>query len=258
MSAIPIPIRAKSLDLPGVAHGFFSRGGGVSKGIYEGLNVGVGSDDDLALVMENRRRVARALGAGRDDVATPYQVHSADVHVATEPFPRDVREKPRCDGIVTAVRGLPIGVVTADCGPLLLADAEAGVVGAAHAGWKGAVGGVIECTLDAMIGLGAKREHIHAVLGPCISQAAYEVGPEFPERFDPRDREACFIPSAKGGHHMFDLPGYILARLERAGVQGGWTGHCTYADEGFFSYRRKTHRGEPDYGREMSAIMLVG
>ena len=254
----PAPVRAPALDRDGVAHGFFTRAGGVSTGLYEGLNVGVGSQDDLAAVMENRARVARALGSDADDVVTPYQVHSADVHVATGPFPHDVREKPRCDGIVTAVRGLPIGVVTADCGPLLFADAEAGVVGAAHAGWKGATGGVIEATIEAMEGLGARRGAIRAALGPSISQAAYEVGPEFVARFAEDERTRWFVPSTREGHAMFDLPGYIVARLSRAGIRGaGWTGHCTYADRGLFSYRRKTHRGEPDYGRQMSAIMLT-
>ena len=255
---VPTPVRAPALERDGIAHGFFTRAGGVSEGIYEGLNVGVGSDDDPSLVMENRLRVARALGSDADDVVTPYQVHSADVHVATGPFPRDVREKPRCDGIVTAVRGLPVGVVTADCGPLLFADAGAGVVGAAHAGWKGATGGVIEATIEAMETLGARRDAIRAALGPCISQAAYEVGPEFVARFAEEERARWFVPSTRDGHAMFDLPGFIVARLTRAGIRGaGWTGHCTYADPGMFSYRRKTHRGEPDYGRQMSAIMLV-
>ena len=254
--ARPEPIRDEWLDRPGIAHGFFTRAGGVSGGIYEGLNVGVGSDDDPADVAENRRRVAQALGAAHHDVTTPYQVHSADVHVATEPFPSDIREKPRCDGIVTAVPGLPVGVVTADCGPLLFADEGARVVGAAHAGWKGAFTGVAEATVEAMEALGADRADIVAVLGPCISQAAYEVGPEFVERFDAGERARWFVPSTKEGHAMFDLPGYTIERLSRIGVRARWTGHCTYADEGLFSYRRKTHRGEPDYGRQMSAIML--
>ena len=254
------PVRAPMLELPGIAHGFFTRPGGVSVGLYEGLNVGVGSNDDQADVRENRRRIARGLGTDHDDVTTPYQVHSADVFVATEPFPRNTREKPRCDGIVSATRGLPIGVVTADCGPILFADPEAGVVGAAHAGWKGATGGVAEATIDAMEGLGARRERIHAVLGPSISQANYEVGPEFVERFTEEERGQWFRPSERDSHAVFDLPGYTVARLRAAGVgSAAWTGECTYADEErFFSYRRTTHRGEPDYGRQMSAIVLTG
>ena len=254
------PVRAPTLDLPGIAHGFFTRAGGVSHGLYAGLNVGVGSDDDPADVMENRRRIAQDLGTAHDDMTTPYQVHSADVHVATGPFPHDIREKPRCDGIVTAVRGLPIGVVTADCGPILFADGEAGVVGAAHAGWKGATGGVAEATIAAMEGLGARRDRIRAVLGPSISQANYEVGPEFVKRFAQQEREQWFKPSKRADHAMFDLPGYTVARLHAAGIASAeWTGQCTYADEErFFSYRRTTHRGEPDYGRQMSAVVLLG
>ena len=253
------PITASELEGNGIAHGFFGRSGGVSEGIYRGLNVGVGSNDIAAHVRENRTRVARALGSNHSDVTTPYQVHSAAVHVATEPFPLDIAEKPRCDAIVTAMPGLPIGVVTADCGPVLFADAEAGVIGAAHAGWKGAVGGVLEATLEAMEGLSADPSRIVAVLGPTISQANYEVGAEFVDRFDARERDAWCVPSAREDHAMFDLPGYILARLKRAGVPATWTGHCTYADERtFFSYRRTTHRSEPDYGRQMSAIMLRG
>ena len=253
----PKPITTPELLEDGVAHGFFTRAGGVSKGLYAGLNVGVGSGDDRGDVMENRRRAARALGSTGDDVTTPYQVHSADVHVAEAPFPHDIGEKPRCDAVVTAVPGLPIGVVTADCGPVLFADAEKAVVGAAHAGWKGAISGILEATVDSMAGLGANRASIVAVLGPTISQASYEVGPEFLERFEAGQRERFFVPSTRPNHAMFDLPAFILDRLARAGVRGAWTGHCTYADEAaFFSYRRMTHRGEADYGRQLSAIML--
>ena len=258
----PAPIVSEVLS--GVAHGFFTRAGGVSGGIHAGLNVGLGSSDERAAVVENRRRVAAALGTAHTDVVTPYQIHSATVHVATGPFPADIEEKPRADAVVTDVPGLPIGVVTADCGPVLFADRAGSVVGAAHAGWKGAVGGVIEETVEAMRALGARD--IVAVLGPTISQAAYEVGPEFVARFEPSDRERWFVPSAgdghatsghaTSGHAMFDLPGYILARLERAGVAGSWTGHCTYADETLFSYRRATHRREDGYGRQMAAITL--
>ena len=252
------PVRAPILDLAGVAHGFYARSGGVSEGLYAGLNVGAGSNDDPAKVRENRRRVARDLGTDHDDVVTPYQIHSAAVHVATGPFPTDIREKPRCDAVVTAKRGLPIGVVTADCGPILFADGEAGVVGAAHAGWKGALGGVAEATVAAMEALGARRERVRAALGPTISRDAYEVGPEFVTRFPPADRERWFRPSGREGHALFDLPGYTLARLAALGVRAAWTGQCTYADEGRFSFRRATHRAEPDYGRQMAAIAFMG
>ena len=253
----PEPVLAELLDLPGVAHGFFTRRGGVSGGIHAGLNVGLGSADERDDVTENRRRIARALGADADDVTTPYQVHSATVATVDAPFPPDIEAKPRADAVVTAVPGLPIGVVTADCGPVLFADPEAGVVGAAHAGWKGAVGGVVEETIAAMEALGATRAGIRAALGPTISQAAYEVGPEFVERFEASERGRYFVASARDAHSMFDLPRYILDRLERAGVAATWTGHCTYADPDLFSYRRSTHRAEPCYGRQMSAIMLL-
>ena len=250
-------IAAAALGVDRVSHAFHTRQGGVSNGIYASLNVGVGSQDDGTSIRENRRRVARSLGADVDDVTTPYQVHSTDVHVATGPYPVDIREKPRCDGIVTAQPGLPIGVVTADCGPVLYADGRNGVVGAAHAGWKGAVSGVLEATVEAMEGIGASRVEMVAVLGPCISQSNYEVGEDFLARFEPEDRSRWFVPSKRAGHAMFDLPGYILHRLAAAGVRASWTGECTYADEErFFSYRRTTHRGEADYGRQMSAIML--
>ena len=255
--AAPVPIAADLLAVPGIAHGFFTRAGGVSDGIHAGLNVGLGSADERAAVVENRRRIARALGADADDVVTPYQVHSATVATVDAPFPADIEAKPRADAVVTATPGLPIGVVTADCGPVLFADPEAGVVGAAHAGWKGAVGGVVEETVAAMEALGASRADIRAALGPTISQAAYEVGPEFVERFEASERDRYFVPSAREGHAMFDLPRYILDRLERLGVTATWTGHCTYADPGMFSYRRATHRAEPSYGRQMSAIMLL-
>lgn len=253
----PRPVTAGLLDLPGIAHGFFTREGGVSGGIHAGLNVGLGSADDRANVTENRRRIARSLGARADDVVTPYQVHSATAVAVDAPFPADIEAKPRADAVVTATSGLPIGVVTADCGPVLFADPEAGVVGAAHAGWKGAVGGVVEETVAAMERLGSRRGSIRAALGPTISQAAYEVGPEFVERFETSERERYFVASANEGHGMFDLPRYILDRLERLGVAATWTGHCTYADPSLFSYRRATHRGEPSYGRQMSAIMLL-
>ncbi|MAW88597.1 MAG: polyphenol oxidase [Phyllobacteriaceae bacterium] len=261
MAANPAPVTAAPLREAanqGIRHGFFTRAGGVSRGIYAGLNVGLGSGDERSAVHENRSRVAASLGVGTEMLVSPFQVHSPDVVTVEGPF---TGERPRADGIVTATPGLAIAVVTADCGPVLFADPQAGVVGAAHAGWKGALAGVLENTVSAMEAIGARRERILAVLGPSISREAYEVGPEFVERFaatDP-DCDRWFAPSPRDGHAMFDLQGYTVDRLLRAGVQASMTGHCTYAGEhDFYSYRRKTHRGEPDYGRQMSAIVLEG
>ncbi|MER2607191.1 MAG: peptidoglycan editing factor PgeF [Siculibacillus sp.] len=244
--------------LPGVAHGFFTREGGVSDGLYASLNIGLGSADARERVIENRRRVATALGVAADALALPYQVHSPDVAVVEEPWRPG--EGPRVDAVVTARPGVAIGVATADCGPILFADAEAGVVGAAHAGWQGAFKGVIEATVAAMERLGAERGRTVAVLGPTISAAAYEVGPEFVARFVERDAgwARFFGPSSRAGHAMFDLPAFVGLRLEEAGIgRRGDLGLCTYADEArFFSYRRTTHRGEPDYGRLVSAIAV--
>ncbi len=246
--------------LPGVAHGFFTREGGVSDGLYATLNVGLGSQDARASVIENRARVARALGVADDRLAMPYQVHSPDVVVVEEVWAPG--EGPKVDAVVTARPGLAIGVATADCGPILFADARGRAIGAAHAGWKGAIGGVIEATIAAMEGLGAARGDIVAVLGPTISAAAYEVGPEFVERFvaEGAGYERFFRPSERAGHAMFDLPGFIVMRLRAAGVgRAADMGLCTYADEArFFSYRRTTPRREPDYGRLVSAIALSG
>lgn len=253
-------IVADALALPGIAHGFFTREGGVSTGIYDSLNIGLGSSDARDAVLENRARVAERLGVGRDRLVMPYQVHSPDVAVVEAPWTPGAGA-PKVDAVVTATPGLAIGVSTADCGPILFADAQARVVGAAHAGWKGAIGGVIEATLDAMEGLGASTPRIVAVLGPTISPRSYEVGPEFVARFEAEDADNVrwFRPSGKAGHMMFDLPGYILARLRRAGVETAENlDLCTYADEArFFSFRRATHRGEPDYGRLVSAIALA-
>ena len=255
----PAPILCERLDAlsPGVVHGFFTRQGGVSGGVFEALNVGLGSSDDREAVEENRRRVAAWMGVPDRPLATPYQIHSPDIVVATETWPRE--ERPKADAIVTDRPGIAIGVLTADCGPVLLADPQAGVVAAAHAGWRGAMDGVLENAIAAMERLGAARERIAATLGPTISQENYEVGPEFSDRLlaaDPQN-EGFLRPSAKNGHSLFDLPGYILSRLTAAGVEASWTGHCTYRDEArFFSYRRKTHRGEPDYGRQISSIMI--
>jgi len=245
-------------DLPGVRHGWSTRAGGVSEGIYGSLNTGLGSADDRARVLENRGRIAEALGVARGAMVTCHQVHSPDVVVATAPWGPE--ENPKADALVTDRPGLAIAVSSADCGPVLFADAEARVVGAAHSGWKGAFVGVLEATVDAMERLGAARGRIRAVLGPTISAAAYEVGPEFVDRFAAAGEDVArwFRPSDRDGHAMFDLPAYIVFRLTRAGVGDvGDLGICTYADEArFFSYRRTTHRGEPDYGRHLAGIVL--
>jgi YfiH family protein len=255
-----VAIEAEALRLPGVSHGFFTRQGGVSRGIYASLNGGAGSADDRAAVAENRRRMAEWLGVPREHLLGLYQIHSPEVVVVEKPWLED--ERPRADAMVTTRPGIALGVSSADCGPLLFADAEASVVGAAHAGWRGAFTGVGEATVAAMERLGARRERVTAVLGPTISCAAYEVGPEFITRFreaDP-DNARFFTHSTRAGHGMFDLPAYIGARLTAAGV-GRFVdlGLCTYGDEErFFSYRRATHRGEPDYGRLIAAIALTG
>ena len=254
-------IEAPSLAaLPGIRHAFFTRQGGVSQGIYASLNGGVGSSDDPGHVAENRRRMTARLGVAPDALASLYQVHSADVVTVERAWAQG--ERPKADGMVTNRPGLALGIATADCGPVLFADADAGVIGAAHAGWKGAFTGVLEATLARMEALGARRERIAVVLGPMISAAAYEVGPEFVARFTDADpaQARYFVPSGRAGHAMFDLPAFIGARLAQAGV-GSFTdlGLCTYADpERFYSYRRTTHRSEPDYGRLISAIALQG
>jgi polyphenol oxidase len=255
----PSPLLHPALDLPGISHAFFTREGGVSTGIYATLNGGQGSADDPRCVRENRGRMADLLGVSRERFVTCYQVHSSDVVTVTVPWTRE--EAPKADAMVTAMRGLAIAVSTADCGPVLFADAAAGVIGAAHAGWKGAFSGVLEATLAAMERLGASRAGTVAVLGPTISRAQYEVGPEFVERFTSADgaNAAFFTASARPGHSMFDLPAYVAARLGAAGV-GRFHDmvRCTYGEEArFFSYRRSTHRGEPDYGRLLHAIALT-
>lgn len=256
----PEPIRSPALDElapQGVRHGFFTRAGGVSQGIYRGLNAGVGSQDAGGDVAENRSRVAAWLGVAPHHLLSLYQVHSADALVVREPFAGTAR--PRADALVTDRPGLALGVLTADCGPVLYADAQAGVIAAAHAGWKGALGGILESTVEAMEKLGAARERIVAVLGPAIGADNYEVGPEFMARFiaAAAANEIYFRPAGRQGHALFDLNRYTLDRLAGAGVEARMTGGCTYADEsGFFSYRRATHRGESDYGRQISAIVL--
>lgn len=255
----PDPLRSPVLDdfAPrGIRHGFFTRRGGVSDGIYAGLNVGTGSRDDPRRVAENRRRVSSWIGTGPERLITVHQVHSPDAVIVEGPFPGD---RPRADAMVTDRPGLALGVLAADCGPILYADPHARVIGAAHAGWKGALTGVLEATIEAMERLGARREQMTAVLGPSISQDNYEVGPEFFERFTAAQPASAdfFTASGKPGHFMFDLNGYTMRRLEAAGVDAYRLDRCTYADEElFFSYRRTTHRAEPDYGRQISAIVL--
>ncbi len=257
--AKPDPVRSPLLEkarAQGIRHGYFTRVGGVSTGIYEGLNIGTGSKDNQTLVVENRRRVADWMGVPADHLLTAWQIHSPDVIVAKGPF---AGERPKADAVVTDRPGVAVGASTADCGPVLFADAEARVVGAAHAGWKGALSGVLENTIVAMEGLGARRERILAVLGPSIGPANYEVGPEFVARFVEADaaNERYFAPSPRDGHAMFDLNCYTVDRLRKAGVEADALGLCTYADEElFYSYRRGTHRNEPDYGRHVSAICL--
>ena len=249
------PYTHSLLTHPSIAHGFFGRRGGVSEGIYAGLNVGVGSHDDKAHVTENRRRVADSFGQPLEKLCTVHQVHSPDVAVVTGPF---TGERPQVDAMVSNTTGVVLGILTADCAPILFADAKAGVIGAAHAGWKGAHYGVIENTIAAMEQLGATRGDIAAVVGPAIGQESYEVGPEFIARFTPELQAAFFIPSSREGHAMFDLQGYVLSRLRNAGLQQvDVIAKDTCAlPEDFFSYRRTTLRKEPDYGRHISAITL--
>ena len=242
-------------SLAPLRHGFFTRKGGASSGVFQGLNCGQGSSDQSEIVSINKARVADAMEVVPENLITVHQVHSADV--ATVDGPLAVR--PKADGIVSATPGVALAVLTADCQPVLFADAENGVVGAAHAGWRGALDGVLEATIEAMEGLGAEREAMHAVIGPSISQRAYEVGPEFLEEFMDHDPENHrFFANGAGDRYLFDLPAFGLHRMRQAGIgTAEWTRHCTYSDpERFFSYRRATHAGEADYGRLMSAIRL--
>jgi YfiH family protein len=251
-------IEASELKLGGLRHGFFTRRGGVSNGIYQSLNIGLGSDDARDMVLENRNRVASEMGVVADQLLSPYQIHSPDVITVSGPFEDGAERK--ADALVTNTPGLAISVSTADCGPVLFADPEARVVGAAHSGWKGAISGVLQNTVTSMETLGATRANIVAVLGPTISQRAYEVGPEFQKRFvqDAADNQRYFKASEQAEHFMFDLPAFITDRLRQIGLANvADLAECTYADEDrFFSYRRTTHRKEPDYGRQISAIVL--
>jgi len=243
--------------IPGLRHAFFTREGGVSGGVYAGLNGGIGSHDDPADIGENRRRMAAQLGVTPENFLSVHQTHSPDAIVATGPWPGPAR--PKADAIVTRSEGLALGVTAADCGPILLADAKARVIGAAHAGWKGALTGILESTIDAMEKLGAQRSSMVAAIGPLIRQPSYEVGGEFVERFIGADAENAvfFLPGERSGHAMFDLAGYIRRRLENAGVlMIDDLGLDTYSDERFYSYRRSVHRKEADYGRHVHAIAL--
>jgi polyphenol oxidase len=252
-------IEASILALDGIRHGFFTRRGGVSGGLYASLNGGVGSKDNIEHVTENRARMAAAVGVMPDRFVTAYQIHSPHVVVVETPWTAETR--PRADAIVTRMRALAIGISTADCGPVLLADPKARVIGAAHAGWRGALTGVVEATIEAMERLGAKRSQIRSALGPMIRQQNYEVGSDLVERFGTEDPASSrfFAPATREEHAMFDLPGYIDSRLTRAGIRYVEDlGHCTYADpERFFSFRRTTHRGEADYGRHVNVIALA-
>jgi YfiH family protein len=248
-------LEAITSDALPVRHGFFTRKGGASSGIFAGLNCGPGSSDLSEVVAINRNRVADAMGVAQDHLISIHQIHSADVVHVTGPL----ADRPRADAMVTRTPGVALGVLTADCQPVLLADAAGGVIGAAHAGWRGAKDGVLQATVDAMVALGAQRDRIHAVIGPTISQAAYEVGPEFFDAFTSDDRDhARFFAQGTGDRMLFDLPAYGLFCLRAAGVgHAEWTRHCTYRDsERFFSFRRTTHAGEADYGRLISVIRL--
>ena len=254
------PLEAANLtNMPGIRHGFFTRQGGVSQGVYASLNCGLGSGDEASLVLENRRRVARHLGGTSGGVVTLYQEHGTNALEVSGTFARDML--PHADAVISKTPGLVIGVLTADCAPVLLADPLARVVAAAHAGWRGAVAGIIESAISAMERLGAKRERINAAVGPCISQGAYEVGPDFETQFLSRDPASDRFFSRRDNHDRphFDLPAFVTQRLrdaEIASVLG--LSPCTHENESlFFSYRRKTQRQEPDYGRQISAIVVA-
>jgi len=254
MADLPV-IASPLLDLPGVRHGFFTRRGGVSAGVYESLNAGAGSNDDPEAVAENRRRIAAGFGSG--ELVTCYQVHSATALVADGPWPAG---PPQADAVVSATPGVVCAALAADCAPILIADPEAKVVAAAHAGWRGALAGIVEATVRRMEGLGADRRWMRAAVGPCIGPASYEVGLEFRAAFVKADPAfgRFFASGATDDKRMFDLPGFVLDRLRAAGVERcEWVERDTCAEATwFFSNRRAFKRGEPDYGRLVSAIML--
>lgn len=251
------PITHPLLDATGIRHGFFTRRGGVSGGLFEGLNTGIGSSDDQIDVAENRRRIAAWFGGTPDDLAACYQVHSTITQVARGPWNG---ERPQGDATVSDAQGVICAVLTADCAPILLADPRSNIVAAVHAGWKGALDGVIESALASMVSLGASPSQTVAVVGPCIGPGSYEVGPEFEQRFSDHDRSSSrfFRDASTAQKRLFDLPAYVLWRLERAGVnQAAWTGHDTFVHEAdFYSNRRACRRNEADFGRLMSAICL--
>lgn len=252
-------IGAETLAQPGLRHGFFTREGGVSTGLYASLNCGYGSGDDRNNVTENRRRAANALGVSSDRLITCHQIHSASVVTVDAPWRPE--NAPQADAMVTARPGLALGILAADCAPVLFADATSRIIGACHAGWRGALGGVIGATVTEMVRLGARRERICAAIGPCIAKTSYEVGPGFPAPFLADDPEAAafFAPAERDGHFLFDLAFYVAARLRRLDIAViGITGGDTASDETrFFSYRRSCLRGEPDYGRLVSAIAIT-
>jgi len=249
-------ITLKALD--GVRHGFFTREGGVSEGIFASLNCGFGSSDEAAKVAENRARIAASLGVPTDRLATCHQIHSAEAVIVETVWPRE--DNPRADGMATRTPGVALGILTADCAPVLFSDPASGVIGAAHAGWKGAVSGILEATVAAMERLGARRDRIGAGIGPCIAQDSYEVGPEFPAPFLAEDpaNEAFFAPGHREGRFQFDLTGYVAKRLRRMGLGTVQSANRDTAAEpqSFYSYRRMCLQGEADYGRQISAISL--
>ncbi|SEG48954.1 conserved hypothetical protein [Thalassococcus halodurans] len=244
-------------SLSPVHHGFFTRKGGASSGVFHGLNCGAGSSDQSDIVQINRDRVAKSMDVADRNLVFVHQIHSAEVVTVTDPM-EPKAPRPRADAMVTNQPGLALAILTADCQPVLFADPKAGVVGAAHAGWRGALDGILENTVDAMIALGADRDNITAVVGPSISQRAYEVGPEFLDAFLMEDQaNARFFAGGQGDRMHFDLPAFGLHKLRSAGVNAEWTRHCTYSDaDRFFSYRRATHAKEADYGRLISVIRL--
>ncbi len=242
-------------NLAGVHHGFFTRKGGISTGIFAGLNCGRGSSDNSEHVTENRHRVAQHMRVSTDCLVSVHQVHSPDVLLVNAPL----QSPYQADAMVSDTPGIALGILTADCQPVLLADTDAGIIGAAHAGWKGAKAGVLQNTVDEMVNIGAHRDRIRAAIGPCITQKSYEVGPDFLEAVTRDDPDAStFFEKGQAGKWQFDLPGYGLNMLARAGVKNAaFTGHCTYSDKDrFFSYRRTCHESEPDYGRLIACISL--
>lgn len=256
----PRPIQAANLSgLDGIRHGFFTRVGGISMGLYEGLNCGLGSNDERDRVLENRRRVAAALGRPDAPVVTLYQTHSPTARIVTGP--EDPASLPKADAVVTATPGVVVATLTADCCPVLFADPEARIVAAAHAGWRGAVGGILESTVATMEKAGARRDRIMAAFGPCIGPSAYEVGPEFEAELLSLSSENSRFFTRPSAHERprFDLPGYVMARLDGLGLLSAESAtSCTYENESrFFSYRRSCHRKEPDYGRQISAILVA-